>query len=169
MTQPRPARHPAGSRRTTTAASRHPRTGSDDGAAAVLLLLLTPALFGLAGLVLDGGRQLSARQQAADLAEQGARAGADRLDIDTLRTTGTSAFNVPAAQAAACHYLTTADPSATCTATILASPTGQQIQVRVRTSSPTVLLALVGVHRLHTDALGTATAVTGIRRTYGSG
>lgn len=139
----------------------------DDGAAAVVLLLLTPALFGLAGLVLDGGRQLAARQQAADLAEQAARAGADHLDVSTLRATGTSGVSSFAAQAAACTYVTTADPAASCSATVITSPAGQQVRVRVRTSNATVLLALIGVHRLLTDATGTATAVTGIRSTLG--
>lgn len=139
----------------------------EEGAAAVVLLLLTPALFGLAGLVLDGGRQLAARQQAADLAEQAARAGADHLDVSALRATGTSAVSSSAAQAAACTYVTTAEPAASCSATVITSPSGQQVQVRVRTSSPTVLLTLVGVDRLHTDATGTATAVTGIRSTLG--
>jgi Flp pilus assembly protein TadG len=143
------------------------RGRSDDGAAAVGLLLLTPALLGLAGLVLDGGRQLAARQQAADLAEQAARAGADHLDVSALRATGTAGLNAAAVRAAACGYVSTADPTATCTATVIASPAGQQVQVQVRTSAPTVLLTLIGVQRLHTDATGTATAVTGIRSTLG--
>jgi Flp pilus assembly protein TadG len=141
------------------------RGQQDDGAAAVVLLLLTPALLGLAGIVLDGGRQLAARQQAADVAEQAARAGADHLDVNALRATGTAGLDAAAAQAAACGYVITADPTATCTATVIASPAGQQVQVRVRTSAPTVLLALIGVPRLHTDATATATAVTGIRST----
>ena len=167
MTQsPRPKAQSAAPA-TRLSARRSPR--SEEGAAAVILLLLTPALFGLAGLVLDGGRQLAARQQAADLAEQAARAGADRLDISTLRTTGASEFTDGPARAAACGYVTTADPSATCTATVTAGTGGPQVKVRVRTSSPTVLLSLVGVNRLHTDGTATATAVTGIRTTLGSG
>jgi Flp pilus assembly protein TadG len=143
----------------------------EEGAAAVLLLVLTPALFGLAGLVLDGGRQLSARQQAADLAEQGARAGADRLDITQLRATSTAqgagALDVRAAKAVACRYVTIADPAATCTATVDDTADGPRLTVGVRTSSSTVLLGLIGVNHLHTDATGSALAVTGIRTTLG--
>lgn len=152
------------------------RPRSDEGAAAVLLLILTPALFALGGLVLDGGRQLSARQQAADLAEQAARAGADHLDLTALRddpaaqTTGDGGpLDVPAAKAAACRYVTTADPAATCTATVDTSADGQRVTVRVRTTSNTVLLGLIGVNHLHTDATGSAIAVTGIRTTLGHG
>jgi len=35
--------------------------------------------------------------------------------------------------------------------------------VHVRTSTPTVLLGLIGVNTLHTDGAATAQAVTGIR------
>lgn len=147
----------------------HSRPDADDGAAAVLLLLLTPALLGLAGLVLDGGTELAARQHTADLAEQAARAGADALDTSTVRATGTGILDPLAARAAACRYVTTTDPTASCTVGITSSPAGQQLTVRVRGSHPTVLLGLVGINTLHTDAVGTAQAVTGIRSTLGHG
>jgi len=152
------------------------RCRADEGAAAVLLLVLTPALFALGGLVLDGGRELSARQQAADLAEQAARAGADHLDLTALRdnaSAGTTSdggpIDVPAARAAACRYVTTIDPAATCAASIDSTADGQRITVRVRTTSRTVLLGLIGVNHLPTDATGSAVAVTGIRTTLGHG
>ena len=131
--------------------------------ASVLLLLLTPALFALGGLVLDGGTHLAARQRTADLAEQAARAGADQLDTTALRATGTTAFDAEAARAAACRYARTVEPAATCTATVRATATGLELQVRLRSNTPTVLLGLVGVNTLHTDAVGTAQPVTGIR------
>lgn len=136
---------------------------ADAGAAAVLLVVLTPALLALGGLLLDGGSQLAARQRAADMAEQAARAGADQLDTSGLRASGTPTLNGGAATAAACRYVRSVDPDATCSAQILAIAGGQQVQVRVRTSTPTVLLGLVGINTLHTDALGTATAAVGIR------
>jgi Flp pilus assembly protein TadG len=150
----------------------------DEGAAAVLVLVLTPALFALGGLVLDGGRHLSARQQAADLAEQAARAGADHLDVSALRTAGQAAsvdtgsssrLDGPAAKAAACRFVTTTDPAAVCTATVSDTPDGQRLTVRVRTTTSTVLLGLIGVNQLHTDATGSALAVTGIRTRLGQG
>lgn len=147
-------------------------TSQDEGAAAVLLLVLTPALFALGGLVLDGGRHLSARQQAADLAEQAARAGADHLDVSELRAAGTSQaspLDVPAAKAAACRFVTTSDPTATCIATVTSTPDGQRLTVRVRSTTSTVLLGLIGVNQLHTDATGSAIAVMGIRTRLGHG
>lgn len=131
--------------------------------ATVLLLLLTPAVFALGGLVLDGGTHLAARQRTAGLAEQAARAGADQLDTSALRSTGTATVHEPAARAAACRYAGTVEPDAVCTATVTASPTGPQVQVRLRTRTPTVLLGLVGINTLHTDGVGVAQAVSGIR------
>jgi Flp pilus assembly protein TadG len=136
--------------------------GNEQGTVAVLLLLLTPALLALGGLVLDGGTALAARQRSADLAEQAARAGADRLDISTLRATGLGQLDQAAARAVACQYVRTVEPDATCTATISTTPTGQQIRVHVRTRTSTVLLGLIGVNTLHSDGTATAQAVTGI-------
>ena len=166
MTPTRQARH--GSRQSAR---------SDEGAGAVLLLLLTPALFALGGLVLDGGRHLSARQHAADLAEQAARAGADHLDLTRLRAMDATSqsggaggpLDIPAAKAAACRFVTTTDPTATCTAAVSSTPDGQRLTVRIRTTSSTVLLGLIGINQLHTDSTGSALAVTGIRTTLGHG
>jgi hypothetical protein len=48
-------------------------------------------------------------------------------------------------------------------------PDGAQLQVRLQTSHPTVLLGLLGINRQYTDAVATATAVTGIRTPFGTG
>jgi Flp pilus assembly protein TadG len=155
---------------------RERRRPGDEGVATVLLLILTPVLFGLAGLVFDGGRQLAARQQAASLAEQAARAGADRLSLDALRSnpggitgSGASTLDTQAATGAACRYVTSVEPGATCTATVVPSATGPQVHVEVRASRRTVLLGLVGVNRLHVRSTADATAVTGIRTVLGQG
>jgi Flp pilus assembly protein TadG len=140
-------------------------SGRDDGAATVLLLLLTPALFALAGLVLDGGTHLAARQHAAGLAEQAARAGADQLDTTALRATGSPRLDETAARTVACRYVHTVEPDATCTAQVNATPTEPEVEVRIQTHTSTVLLGLIGVNTLRTDAYGTAQAVTGIHTT----
>lgn len=153
-------RHAPGRRRPPTA-----RRGSEEGTVTVLVLLLTPALFTLGGLVLDGGTHLAARQHAADLAEQAARAGADQLDTSTLRGAGTLQVDDSAARTAACRYVRTVQPDATCTTTVRATATGPEVEVRIQTRTPTVLLGLLGLNTLRTDAVGTAQAVTGIRTT----
>jgi Flp pilus assembly protein TadG len=130
----------------------------DAGAAAVILVVLAPVLFALAGLVLDGGRAIAARQQAADLAEQAARAGADSLDVNTLRATGQDTINPAAAQAAACRYVTVSEPGSGCTVAV----SGGQVTVTVATSTPTVLLGLIGINTFHTTGWASADAITGI-------
>jgi Flp pilus assembly protein TadG len=152
--------NPPGSRRVAIRAGC--RCG-DAGMASVLLLLLTPALFGLGGLVLDGGTHLAARQRTAGLAEQAARVGADQLDTSSLRSSGTATVDQEAARTAACRYARTVEPGAVCTTAVAATPTGTQVQVRLRTRTPTVLLGLLGINTLHASAVGTAQPVTGIR------
>ena len=141
-----------------------PRTANDTGAAAVMIVLLAPVFFAVAGFVLDGGRAIAARQAAADLAEQAARAGADRLDVDQLRGHGTEAIDTSSAQQAACRYIALAAPTARCTATV----TAEQVAVTVRTQTRTVLLGLIGIDVFHTGGTATARAVTGIATPEGT-
>jgi Flp pilus assembly protein TadG len=47
----------------------------------------------LAGLLVDGGLAIHARQRAADIAEQAARAAADDIDVAHLRTSGEARIN----------------------------------------------------------------------------
>lgn len=61
------------------------RRPTDRGSLAIYVALLAPAIFALAGLVIDGGGAMVAKQRAADQAEQAARAGANAIDIDALR------------------------------------------------------------------------------------
>jgi len=51
----------------------------------------------LAGLLVDGGLAIHARERAADIAEQAARAGADDIDETALRQTGEPAINTATA------------------------------------------------------------------------
>ena len=131
---------------------------AEDGAITVILLLLAGALFACAGLVWDGGRAITARQHAADLAEQAARAGADDLDLTALRNQGADVVDAPQAITDACHFVHVAAPDAQCSAT--ATPT--TVTVRVTTRTPTVLLGLVGLSTLTTHGSATAGAVRGV-------
>ena len=67
------------------AAGHADQADPERGSVAVWLLLIAPSLLAFAGLVLDGGRTISARQDAANLAEQAARTAVDQLS-DTSRT-----------------------------------------------------------------------------------
>ncbi|MGI8328691.1 pilus assembly protein TadG-related protein [Actinomadura scrupuli] len=50
--------------------------------------IFTIAVILLAGLLVDGGLAIHARERAFDIAEQAARAGANEIDEDALRQTG---------------------------------------------------------------------------------
>ncbi|RFU41558.1 pilus assembly protein [Actinomadura logoneensis] len=80
-------------------------SGRDRGTITLYIVLFTPAVFVLAGLLLDGGRAIHARQRAADMAEQAARAGANQIDTATLRDTGRVQVDAQTACASASSLL----------------------------------------------------------------
>jgi Flp pilus assembly protein TadG len=55
---------------------------------AVFTVIFAVVVFLLAGLLVDGGAAINAHLRAADIAEQGARAAADLIDVEELRATG---------------------------------------------------------------------------------
>ncbi|MFE3447437.1 pilus assembly protein TadG-related protein [Nonomuraea sp. NPDC059194] len=61
---------------------------TERGSMSVFTVLFSVVVFLLAGLLVDGGAAINARLRAADVAEQAARAGADRIDVEHLRQTG---------------------------------------------------------------------------------
>jgi Flp pilus assembly protein TadG len=65
----------------------------DRGTISIFTVLFTLSVILLAGLVVDGGLAIHARQRAYDIAEQAARAGANDIDEDVLRQTGKAQIN----------------------------------------------------------------------------
>src|SRR3954454_22297177 len=57
----------------------------DRGTISMFTVLFTVSVFLLAGLLIDGGLAISARERASDIAEQAARAGANDINEDLLR------------------------------------------------------------------------------------
>jgi Flp pilus assembly protein TadG len=64
------------------------RAGGDRGTVAMFTSIFALFVLMLAGLLVDGGLTIHARQRAADIAEQAARAAADDIDENYLRRTG---------------------------------------------------------------------------------
>ena len=58
------------------------------GAVSTFLAVIALAMLMAAGLAIDGGRKINALLEASHLADNAARAGAQAVDLDTLRTTG---------------------------------------------------------------------------------
>lgn len=62
------------------------RRGAQRGSAALFVAMFAPAMIFMAGLVIDGGSALEARQRASDTAEQAARAAVQECDEGLLRS-----------------------------------------------------------------------------------
>lgn len=67
---------------------------SERGSVSLWLIIFTLAVLVLLGFVVDGGQYMNAREQAADIAQQAARAAVDDLNTGQLRHGN---FIVPAA------------------------------------------------------------------------
>lgn len=129
---------------------------NDNGSATLFVIVLVPALLAMAGLVIDGGHALAARQEAAGVAEQAARAGADALSRDALRSPGPLRLDPSAATAAAHDYLAAVGHAGT------ANVSGEAVSVTVRISRPTAVLSAIGIGRVSSTATATAIGITGI-------
>lgn len=128
----------------------------DAGNASIVLVLVTPALFGVAGLVVDGGRAINARQLAASQAEQAARAAADAVDVDALRAGTGIVIDPVAARAAAERYLAATGS----TGAVDVGP--GTVTVTVSRSTRTAFLALIGMDKMHVTAEVTARPALGV-------
>jgi hypothetical protein len=127
----------------------------DAGAVTPFVMLLCVALTALLGLVVDGGRALSAREKAFGEAEQAARAGAAQLSAASLRG-GSTVVQVGRATAAAESFMTASGHPGS------VAVMGSTVVATVRTFMlPTPLLALVGIDEIRISASASATAVAG--------
>ena len=129
----------------------------DRGSITAYLLIMTVALVVLAGLVLDGGAALTAHGTAADTAQQAARAGADALDEQSLRASAPAGLttNPAAAREAAAAVLAAADVTGDITVT------GTSVTVTARATTPTAILAIVGINQVGGTATATAIPLHG--------
>jgi Flp pilus assembly protein TadG len=71
--------------------SRPPRAG-DRGSVALWVIIFTFAVIVLVALIVDGGQLMNAKERAADVAEQAARAAANDVSVADLRA-GTVAID----------------------------------------------------------------------------
>ncbi|MES9543283.1 MULTISPECIES: TadE family protein [unclassified Actinomadura] len=131
----------------------------DRGTIAMYTVLFTPIVILLAGLLVDGGLAIHARQRAADMAEQAARAGANQIDTDALRETGEPVLDPGRARAAACDLIASYSDQVTgsqCDAD------EQEVAVSVRISVRPQLLGIIpGFGEFEMTSSATARPVTG--------
>lgn len=129
---------------------------NDRGSVTVFVVVLTVALLMVGGLVIDGGYTLAANRRAFNEAEAAARAGAQAVDMDVLRSTGAVQLDADAARRRADAYLASLGRDGT------VEVEGDSVQVRVRFSQPMLILSIVGVGPLQIEGQGTARAVRGV-------
>ena len=127
------------------------------GQVTAFVVMFTLVLFFVAGLVIDGGFMLAARQRAINDAEGAARAGAQAIDLAEYRSTGKVVLDRPAAVAAAEAYLTQSGATGTATAT------GNTVTVDLqRQQSLRILGMVLGSDSVTVEGHGQADAVQGV-------
>jgi Flp pilus assembly protein TadG len=129
--------------------------GEDRGSATVFGLFLIVVVLVLAGAMIEGGNAMSARGHATDIAQQAARAGADKLDLSALRENGLVRIDPASAQAAATAFLAQVGETGTVTATPI------QVSVTVTVTRPGILVPVLGIHTLTVHTTAIAAPITG--------
>jgi Flp pilus assembly protein TadG len=130
----------------------------DRGSIALYLAILATGMIAMAGLVIDGGAALATRQQAADVADQAARAGADALSPDSLRNGDPNGLHADPVAAKHAADAVLADAGATGEVTV----NGGTVTVTAHISKHTAVLSAVGLTDISQSATQSATSVHGI-------
>jgi len=132
------------------------------GQVTAIWAVLALSLFLLGGLVHDGGQILTARREADNLARQAARAGAQALDENSVRS-GAAVLDPVAADMSVRAYL---DRRHLVPAAVVV--TSSDVTVTVAMTQPTPLLSLVGIGSRTVSATATARSARGVVGTAGS-
>lgn len=121
----------------------------------VFVVGITVALLLMAGLSIDGGRILSAREKVMDEAQEAARSAAQQLDPQALRGGGGSNLDPSAAQRAAQRYLAATGD----TGVVVVN--GNQVTVTVQRTVAMQVLGLGGLGSVTVTESGSAHASRG--------
>lgn len=152
------ARWPARRSVPPPAQRRAHRSWRERGSISVFAVIIAAVLILVAGLCIEGGRVLTARATMTDHAEQAARAGAQHLADNGVRSQGTVVLDQPAASAAARQYLTGVGQSSGSTVSV----TARTVVVTVERDVPTTMLRMVGMSSVRVTATGEARVAVGI-------
>jgi Flp pilus assembly protein TadG len=137
--------------------------GRERGALSLMVVVLFCALILMAGIVVDGGAQLTAYENAEALAQEAARAGATSVDASSAYRSGAFVVDAQQAQAAVSAYLATAGNRDYRVSLNGVSFIGNSaIEVTVTVTEPTEFLSLIGVPTISCRRSATASLVTGV-------
>ncbi len=138
-----------------------PRLRRDErGAATIFVLGLSIVLFACAGLVIDGGLAIGARQRAADDAEQAARVATDSIDVAQLRETGEIVVDRRLAEQRAAQYLVGRGYAGN-EFSVQPQPNSNAVRVVVRNTTSTLILGVIGISQFDVTAAATSEPDTG--------
>lgn len=137
---------------------RRPQRGSSS----VFVIGFAVVLLGFAGLVIDGGKALNARMRLADATEQAARAGANAIDLEALRSGGRLRVDPVEARSAVHSYFAHVDHTS-----VSVTVSGNQVTVQATDRVPTALLGLVGIGSYTVEAQASSDACTHRRAAAG--
>lgn len=127
------------------------RPRSEDGFVAVTLMILALTVLLAGGLVIDGGRLMAARREAASVAASASRIAAQELDVDVFET-GNAVTLVPADANTAARKFLTGQGYDNFEITI----TGDTVRVVIRDDVRLTILSILGTPTR--PVVGTATA-----------
>jgi Flp pilus assembly protein TadG len=131
------------------------------GALSPAVAILAVMIFTLAGLVIDGGRQLGAKSRAVGYAQEAARAGVATIDFNSSEAK-IDVTKAGAAVATFCAQVRTNDPAVTgCGTTELDA---EHLKVDVQIDNKTSFLGMVGIKNLTAKGQGEAHAEQGVKK-----
>lgn len=136
-----------------------PDRPADAGAVTVFVVAFAVVLLVMAGLVVDGGLAINARQKVADDVEQAARAGSQNLDVDLLRAEGLVRIDPGPAQSAARQFMSVRSYPNT---DVSVAATPETVVVSASYRQPTALLSLIFIDSITVRAEGQARPAVGI-------
>jgi uncharacterized membrane protein len=134
------------------------RLRSERGVVAPLVAVVLLGLMAITALVIDGGVLFAARRDLQGLADGAARAGAMSVDVNNLRQNGHVRLDPSLADQAARGYLRAAGFDGA--VTIQADTLG--VAVDLVQERPTVMMGLLGIRSMRTEARSVARPRTGI-------
>ncbi len=142
---------------------RAARQERERGSATVFVLGLTVVLLALAGLVIDGGTAINARQTVADDVEQASRAGATAVAAGAGVNGGVAAIDQAEGQQRARNYLLSLGyESAAITFPPDMPQNGNEISVSASKVVPTKVLQVIGKENFPVRAATTSRAAVGV-------
>jgi hypothetical protein len=139
-----------------TGGPREQRRRGDAGQITAFVVVMMAALILLAGLVLDGGLTLAARERALGEAQEAARSGAQAINLAIYRQDGKLVLIPGQATAGARAYLAEIGAAGT------ARATANTVTVTVSIVQPMQILDAAGLRAITVHATATATPVLGI-------